>query len=93
MTQIPDRVYHASQRQGLKVIEPRVGTHGQPWVYAAKDLVTASMFLGQHHDFILASGFTNMPYIITGVSFVDHCPAHEKQVGLGFLCQPTLPTS
>ena len=61
--QTPDRVYHASQRQGLRMIEPRVGTHGQPWVYAAKDLVTASMFLGQHHDFILASGFTNMPYI------------------------------
>jgi hypothetical protein len=63
MTQILDWVYHASQRQGLKVIEPRVGTHGQAWVYAAKDLVTASMFLGQHHDFILASGFSNMPYI------------------------------
>jgi hypothetical protein len=63
MTQIPDRVYHAPQRQGLKVIEPRVGTHGQAWIYAAKDLVTASMFLGQHHDFILASGFSNMPYI------------------------------
>jgi hypothetical protein len=64
MTQIPDRVYHASQKQGLKVIEPRVGTHGQAWVYAAKDLVIASIFLGQHHDFILASGLTgDMPYI------------------------------
>jgi hypothetical protein len=61
--QIPDRVYHASQRQGLKLIEPRVGTHGQAWVYVASDLVTASMFLGQHHDFILASGFSDMPYI------------------------------
>jgi hypothetical protein len=61
--QIPDRVYHASQRQGLKLIEPRVGTHGQAWVYAASDLVTASMFLGQHHDFILASGVPNVPYI------------------------------
>ena len=64
MTQIPDRVYHASQRQGLTRIEPRVGTHGQAWIYAARDLATVSMFLGQHHDFILASGLTNdMPYI------------------------------
>jgi hypothetical protein len=63
MTQIPDRVYHASIRQGLTMIEPRVGTHGQAWVYAAKDLVTASMFLGEHHDFILASGFADIPYI------------------------------
>jgi hypothetical protein len=64
MTQIPDRVYHSSLRQGLSLIEPRVGTHAQAWVYAARDLVTASMFLGQHHDFILASGLTgDMPYI------------------------------
>jgi hypothetical protein len=61
---ISDRVYHASQRQGLRLIEPRVGTHGQAWVYAARDLVIASIFLGQHHDFILASGLTgDMPYI------------------------------
>jgi hypothetical protein len=65
MTQIPDRVYHSSIRQHLRLIEPRVGTHGQAWVYAARDLVTASMFLGQHHDFILASGLTgDMPYIV-----------------------------
>lgn len=64
MTQIPDRVYHSSIRQGLRLIEPRVGTHAQAWVYAARDLVIASIFLGQHHDFILASGLTgDMPYI------------------------------
>ena len=64
MTQIPDRVYHSSIRQGLSLIEPRVGTHAQAWVYAARDLVIASIFLSQHHDFILASGLTgDMPYI------------------------------
>jgi hypothetical protein len=63
MMQIPDRLYHASQRQGLSLIEPRVGTHGQAWVYAASDLVTASMFLGQHHDFILASGTGDVPFV------------------------------
>jgi hypothetical protein len=64
MTQIPEWVYHSSIRQGLSVIEPRVGTHAQAWVYAARDLVIASIFLGQHHDFILASGLTgDMPYI------------------------------
>ena len=64
MTQIPDRVYHSSIRQGLSLIEPRVGTHAQAWVYAARDLVIASIFLFQHHDFILASGLTgDMPYI------------------------------
>lgn len=58
-------VYHASKVQGLKLIEPRVSSHGQAWVYAAPDLATAAMFLGKHHNFILGSGHVDdLPYIV-----------------------------
>ncbi len=58
-------VYHASRISGLKRIEPRISTHGQAWIYAARDPSTAAMFLGHHHDFILGSGFVgDRPYIV-----------------------------
>jgi hypothetical protein len=40
-------LYHASPIQGLVQLQPRVGTHGQPWVYATPDIVIASLFLGR----------------------------------------------
>jgi hypothetical protein len=65
MNDVPAEVFHASRMQGLKIIEPRVSTHGTPWIYAARDEVTASMFLGQHQDFILGSGYIGtQPYIV-----------------------------
>jgi hypothetical protein len=58
-------VYHASKTSGLKRIEPQVSTHGQAWIYAARNELTAAMFLGRHHDFILGSGFVeDQAYIV-----------------------------
>lgn len=50
------KVYHSSKISGLKIIEPRVSTHGKPWVYAAKNLATSAMFLGDNFDFICQTG-------------------------------------
>ncbi len=61
------KVYHASKQQGLKVITPRVSTHGRPWVYATKDPVMAACFLGElGGDFTCAVGRdpeTGKPFI------------------------------
>ncbi len=61
------KVYHASKQQGLKIITPRVSTHGKPWVYATKDLVMAACFLGDlGGDFTCAVGRdpeTGKPFI------------------------------
>lgn len=65
MNDVPLEVFHASNISGLKRLEPRVSTHGKAWIYAARDLLTASMFLGRHHDFILGSGYVDdRPYIV-----------------------------
>jgi hypothetical protein len=65
MNDVPGEVFHASKISGLRRLEPRVSTHGTPWIYAARDELTAALFLGQHHDFILGSGFVGtQPYIV-----------------------------
>jgi hypothetical protein len=65
MNDVPAEVFHASKISGLRRLEPKVSTHGTAWIYAAKDQLTASMFLGQHHDFILGSGYIGtQPYIV-----------------------------
>lgn len=57
-------VYHSSKVRGLKVLEPRPSTHKIAWVYAAKDIPTAAMYLGDNFDFICQTGFLgNKPYI------------------------------
>ncbi len=54
---VPEKVYHASRVQGLKLIKPRRSTHGRPWVYATKDPVLAACFLGNRGgDFTCAVG-------------------------------------
>ena len=54
---VPEEVYHASRRQGLRVIKPRRSTHGKRWVYATKDPVLAACFLGNlGGDFTCAVG-------------------------------------
>jgi len=59
-------VYHASSTQGLRVIEPRAGTHGT-WVYATKDAGMASLFIsGVGGDFTCQIGrdpATDRPYV------------------------------
>ena len=60
-----DPLYHASPMQGLTQIVPRIGTHGQNWVYATDDIAVAAVFLGRlGGDFTCASGvFDGKPYL------------------------------
>ena len=59
-------VYHASPIQGLTLLVPRVATHGMCWVYAADDIVMASLFLGREGgDFTCGTGTLNdKPYLV-----------------------------
>lgn len=60
-------VYHASPRQGLITLEPRVGTYPGKWVYATKDKDMAALFLGRFlGDFSCQIGRdkeTRLPYL------------------------------
>lgn len=44
-------IYHASHTPGIRVLKPRVSTHGKAYVYAVDNLVTALLFGVQHDDF------------------------------------------
>ena len=44
-------LYHVSDQQGLKVLEPRVSTHGKAYVYAIENLVTGLLFGTKQDDF------------------------------------------
>ncbi len=44
-------LYHASHTPGIRVLTPRVSTHGKSYVYAIDNLVTALLFGVQHDDF------------------------------------------
>lgn len=46
-------LYHVSPITGLQVLEPRASTHGEPWVYAVKDLAKALLFGARVDDFDL----------------------------------------
>ena len=63
---VPKEVYHASRKQGLRMIRPRRSTHGR-WVYATKDPVVAACFLGNlGGDFTCTIGrdpLTGKPFI------------------------------
>lgn len=65
MSEDATRLYHASPVQGLTRLVPRVGTHGQNWVYATDDLAVAAVFLGRlGGDFTCASGiYDGVPYL------------------------------
>jgi len=47
-------IYHASRTRGLKVLEPRVGTHKQAWVYATVNPVLALTYGAEwcNYDFM-----------------------------------------
>jgi hypothetical protein len=38
-------VYHASSKQGLKILVPNISTHQQRWLYASEDIIVAATFL------------------------------------------------
>ena len=46
-------VFHGSRVSGLTVISPTVSTHGQAYVYAARQRIVALLFLGSWDDFML----------------------------------------
>lgn len=48
---MPHIVYHVSPTPGLKVLTPRVSTHGKPWVYAIESLAIGLLFGVRKDDF------------------------------------------
>ena len=44
-------LYHVSGTAGIKILEPRVSSHGKAYVYAINNLVTALLFGARHDDF------------------------------------------
>ena len=44
-------LYHVSATPDIKVLEPRVSTHGKAYVYAIENLVTGLLFGAKHDDF------------------------------------------
>ena len=44
-------LYHVSATPDIKVLEPRVSTHGKAYVYAIENLVTGLLFGARHDDF------------------------------------------
>ena len=44
-------LYHVSHTRGITVLEPRVSSHGKPYVYAIENLVTGLLFGVKKDDF------------------------------------------
>ena len=62
---ISRNVYHSSEIRGLTLLKRSVSTHGEKWVYATKDIVTAALFLsGKGGDLTCAVGRDgDIPYV------------------------------
>lgn len=74
-------LYHASRTPGLAVLEPRVSTHGKPYVYAVDSAVTALLFGAPKDDFDLLTDAQN------GVPVVWECrPNALRAVYAGKRC-------
>lgn len=44
-------LYHVSDTGGIKVLEPKVSSHGKAYVYAIENLVTGLLFGARWDDF------------------------------------------
>ena len=44
-------LYHVSPTAGIKILQPRVSTHGKAYVYAIENLVTGLLFGAKKDDF------------------------------------------
>ena len=44
-------LYHVSPVAGLKILQPRVSTHGKAYVYAVENMVAGLLFGVRHDDF------------------------------------------
>lgn len=57
-------VFHSGKISGLKLIEPHISSHGQPWVYATNYLGITAAYLGPWFDFDFYQGVDNgMPVL------------------------------
>lgn len=45
------KIYHVSKIPNLTILEPRISTHGKPWIYATRNLTTALVFGAPKDDF------------------------------------------
>lgn len=48
-------LYHVSHTPGIAILEPRVSSHGKPYVYAIENLVTGLLFGVKKDDFDFCS--------------------------------------
>lgn len=58
-------LYHVSATSGIKVLTPRVSTHGKAYVYAIDNLVTGLLFGAQKDDFdfLLSTDENGIPHV------------------------------
>lgn len=58
-------IYHGSSKQGLKLIAPRLSSHGKKWVYATSDIAIASVFIRKYllGDIATMMGVTPHTYV------------------------------
>lgn len=52
----PKIVYHGSHLDGLKLLTPRVGSHGENYVYGSYDPILAVLYLADWNEYILRIG-------------------------------------
>ena len=51
MKEVGELLFHVSNVSGIRILEPRVSTHGKAYVYAVRNLVTGLVFGARHDDF------------------------------------------
>ena len=58
-------LYHVSSTSGIKVLTPRVSTHGKAYVYAIDNLVTGLLFGARKDDFdfLLSTDENGTPHV------------------------------
>ncbi len=57
-------VYHGSPMGGLKLIKPRMSTHGKAYIYALPEKAEVVMFFGRNYDLICSQGwYLDVPYL------------------------------
>ena len=65
LTESPTVLYHGSTIGNLKVLKPKISTHGHPYVYATPLIGIAVGYLGKWNDFDISTGtYNNIPYMV-----------------------------
>ena len=75
-------LYHVSSTPGIRVLQPRVSSHGKAYVYAIENLVTGLLFGVPHDDFdfMLTADDSGLP------SVYECYPDAFRQVYSGKAC-------